>query len=218
MKKIFRIIIIGPQSSGKGTQADLLSEKLHLPIISVGNIIRGEIKKKTLIGKKAENYVSRGCLIPDELTNRLVEKIIKKNHQGFILDGFPRDLNQAKFLSLITRPTHLIEITLTNSEAIKRIAGRLSCSCGEVYHLKYKPPKKKGKCDECGKILFIREDDQPQAIKKRLKIYRQNLNELEKFYRSDKIIIKIDGRPSIKKINNSILKKLNEHHKKPDRN
>jgi len=211
-KQNYRIIIIGPQSSGKGTQADLLSEKLKLPIISVGNLIREQIKRKTKLGRKAAKFVKQGSLIPDELTNQLVKNKIKTVKTRFVIDGYPRDINQAKFLAKLTEITQVIEITLSNQEAIKRISGRRSCACGEVYHLKYNPPKKKGICDECGKKLFIREDDQPKAIRKRLKIYRQEIKKLEKFYKKQKVLIKIDGRPRIAKIHQTILKKLNVHY------
>ena len=211
-KQNYRIIIIGPQSSGKGTQADLLSEKLKLSLISVGNLIREQIKRKTRLGKRAAKHVNRGSLIPNELTNQLLRDSFKKHRSGFIIDGYPRDIDQAKFLQKLTEITQVIEITLSNQEAIKRISGRRSCACGEVYHLKYNPPKKTGRCDECGKKLFIRADDQPLAIKRRLKIYRQEIKKLEKFYKKQKVLIKIDGRPNIVKIHQTILKKLNVHY------
>lgn len=213
-KQNYRISIIGPQSSGKGTQADLLSEKLKLPLISVGNLIREQIKRKTKIGKKAEKFVKEGSLIPDELTNQLVNNKIKSIKSGFIIDGYPRNIKQAKFLAKSTIITQVIEITLSDKEAIRRISDRRSCVCGEVYHLKYRPPKKKGICDECGRKLFIREDDQPAAIKRRLKIYRQEIRRLEKFYKKQKVLIKIDGRPKIKEIHREIVKKINVNHKK----
>lgn len=209
MKKINnQIIIIGPQSSGKGTQADLLSEKLKLPLISVGNLIREQIKRRTKLGRQAVKYVKRGSLIPNKLTNQLVKDSLKKNQRGFIIDGYPRDIDQVKLFDKIAKTTQVFLLTLSDQEAIKRISGRRSCACGEVYHLKYRPAKKKGVCDECGQRLFIRDDDQPQAIKNRLRIYRQQIKEIEKFYNKQKVLIKIDGRPSIAKIHQTILKKL----------
>ena len=206
MKKNYQITFLGPQGSGKGTQAELLAKKLNLPIIVMGNILREQIKKKTVIGKKIEKIVDSGRLIPSEITNQLMVEEIKKQKNGFIIDGYPREIVQAKFLTKIANLTQAIEITLSDQEAIKRIGGRRSCSCGEVYHLKYNPPKKVGLCDKCGKKLFVRDDDELVAIKKRLKIYRHNVIPLEKLYKKQKILIKVDGRPSIQKIHQKIIK------------
>lgn len=207
-KPIYQIIFLGPQSSGKGTQAELLAKKLKLPVITIGNIYREHIKKQTILGRKIAKFVNQGKLVPDQITNQVIVKLVKKYKPGFILDGYPRNLIQANFLDKVARITNLFEITLSNKEAIRRISGRRSCVCGEVYHLIYRPPKKNGICDKCGKKLYIREDDQISTVKKRLKIYRKELKKLLNFYQPKKVLIKIDGRPAIKKIHQTILKKL----------
>lgn len=207
-KPIYQIIFLGPQSSGKGTQAELLAKKLELPVITIGNIYREHIKKQTILGRKIAKFVNQGKLVPDQITNQVIAKLVKKYKSGFILDGYPRNLIQANFLDKVARITNLFEITLSNKEAIRRISGRRSCVCGEVYHLIYRPPKKNGICDKCGEKLYIREDDQISTVKKRLKIYRKELKKLLNFYQPKKVLIKIDGRPAIKKIHQTILKKL----------
>jgi adenylate kinase len=208
MKKKYQIIIMGPQSSGKGTQAELLAKKLKLPIISVGNTLRSNIRRKTKVGKVAEQYVKRGVLAPDNVINQIIKEKIQKQKKGFILDGYPRDIEQAKFLGGITEITHVFEITLSDKIAIERIKGRRNCLCGQIYHIKYRPPKKAGVCDKDGQKLFIRKDDRISAIKKRLKIYRRETRAVLPFYKKEKVLYKIDGRPEINKVYQQILKKL----------
>jgi len=211
-KLIYKIVFLGPQSSGKGTQAELLAKKLKLPVICMGNILRQVAQGKTLPAKRLKNTINQGKLVPQEITNKIVADCLKKYKQGFILDGYPRDLIQARFLDKVAKLTQVFEITLSDREAIKRISGRRSCVCGEVYHLIYRPPKKAGICDMCGKKLFIRADDQLATVKRRLKIYHTKTKKLIKLYQARKILIKVDGRPAIKKIHQEIIKKLHGHH------
>ncbi|MEK9129947.1 MAG: nucleoside monophosphate kinase [Patescibacteria group bacterium] len=211
-----KIVFFGPQGSGKGTQAEFLAKKFNISIISPGSIYRQEIAKKTKLGKIVAEYLHIGKLAPSDLTNKIIEKRLKKTDckNGFILDGYPRDLVQAQFLDRISKIDLVIEIVLTKKECLKRFFGRQSCICGAVYHLKFSPSKKKGICDKCGKKLFIREDEKPEAIEKRLQIYSQKTKPLIKEYQKMGVLIKINGNQSIKDVNKEIIKKMNNFFKK----
>lgn len=205
-----KIIFFGPQGSGKGTQAELLAKKFNIPAISTGAIYRQEIAKKTKLGKIAVKYLNKGILAPSNFTNEIMGKRLKKMDckKGFILDGYPRDLIQAKFLDKTFKVDYVIEIVLSIKECLKRFSGRQNCICGAVYHLKFNPPKKKGICNKCGKELFVREDEKPEAIKKRLQIYHQTTKPLLGEYQKRGILIKINGNQSIKEVYKEIIRQL----------
>ncbi|MFH0856927.1 MAG: nucleoside monophosphate kinase, partial [bacterium] len=143
-----KILFIGPQGSGKGTQAELLGNKSKIPYISTGNIFRDNIAEETKLGKLAIKYINAGKLVPDKITNDLVKNRLshKDIKKGFILDGYPRNLKQAKFLDTIAKLDIVFEIYISDKESIFRISGRRSCKCGAVYHLKFNPPERKGFC------------------------------------------------------------------------
>ncbi|PKL72122.1 adenylate kinase [Candidatus Kuenenbacteria bacterium HGW-Kuenenbacteria-1] len=205
-----KIILFGAQGSGKGTQAELLAKKFNIPAISTGVIYRQEIARKTKLGKIAVEYLNKGKLAPSNLTNEVMEKRLKKSDckKGFILDGYPRDLIQAQFLDKISKMDYVIEIVLSDKECLKRFFGRQNCICGAVYHLKFNLPKKKGVCNKCGKELFIREDEKPEAIKKRLQIYHQETKPLLKEYQKMGILIKINGNQNIKDVYKEIISNI----------
>ena len=141
--------------------------------------------------------------MPDEITNRIAIAEIKKpavQKHGFILDGFPRNLSQAKFLSEEIKITDAVVIDLPDKTAIRRIGGRRVCACGRTYHIIYNPPKKSGLCDVCGKKLFIRDDDKPAAIKKRLKIYHQEIKPVLELYKKQDVLKVVDGTPPIPEV------------------
>ncbi|MFA5021622.1 MAG: nucleoside monophosphate kinase, partial [Patescibacteria group bacterium] len=179
-----RIIIFGPQGSGKGTQAELIARRHGLPYISTGDIFRYHLKNQTELGKKVFTYVNAGHLVPDELTNKIVAERINQPdcRNGFVLDGYPRNKSQLDYLNTITKIDFAIAIELDDKTAIKRLAGRLACKCGLSYHLQHNPPKQPGICDKCGGQLFKRDDDKPEAIKKRLEIYHQETKPLLAVY------------------------------------
>jgi len=214
-KESLKIVFFGPPASGKGTQAELLAKKFRLPLISTGNIFRWHIKKKTFLGKKLEKLINQGKFVPDRIVNKIVASELKKIKKGFILDGFPRNLSQAKELAKISPPDLVIEIMVSSSEVIRRISGRRVCECGETYHLIYNPPKREGICDSCGKKLFQREDDKKKNVLKRLKIYYSETKPLEDFYQKQNKLIKINGEQSIDKVHQEILKKIKSYFKKP---
>lgn len=204
------ILFIGPQGSGKGTQAELLGNKFKIPYISTGNIFRDNIAEETKLGKLAIKYINTGKLVPDKITNDLVKdrlshKDIKK---GFILDGYPRNIAQAKFLDTIAKLDIVFEIYISDKESIFRIGGRRSCKCGAVYHLKFNLPKKKNLCDKCGGKLFIREDDTPFKIRERLKIYHNETKKLLDYYGKKGVLITINGEQPIKKVHKDVEKEI----------
>ncbi len=187
------LIMLGLPGAGKGTQAKKLSNKYNIPHISTGDIFRNAIQNETELGKKAKEYLDSGGLVPDELTNSIVRERLKEDDckEGFILDGFPRTINQAEaledMLKNMNRKLDLaIYIDVTREELIKRLTHRRTCSnCGAVYHLDYDPPEKEGICDKCGGKLIQRSDDKEEVVKERLKINSKNIKNLIDFYEEE---------------------------------
>jgi len=214
MDKILKILIVGPQASGKGTQAKMLSEKFNIPIFSTGNILRQKIVQGDELGKQLAGIMNKGELVSDEMVNQIIkEKIEKDGKNGYILDGYPRNLSQAEFLDGVDELIYVFEVEVTDAEAIRRISGRRTCNkCQEVYHLEYNPPQVADKCDKCGGELIIREDEQPAVVVQRLKNYHELTEPILKFYKAKNIYYKINGEQSIGKVNVDILKILNDNH------
>lgn len=201
-KKIYKIIVFGPQGSGKGTQAELIEKEYGIPAISTGNLFRIALSKGSKWGKEAKKYMDKGELVPDEVTNNLIAERLKETdcQGGFILDGYPRNIDQLGLIEKLVEPTHVFNIKISDEEAIKRLQGRLSCSCGMVYHNVYNPPKNEMRCDECGGELYVRADDVPEAIKNRLKIYHEQTEPLLSFYREKGVLHEINGERSIEEV------------------
>lgn len=199
-----RIIFIGPQASGKGTQAQIIAKKLAVPHISTGDLVRsttGELKTQI------EEFINKGNLVPDDLMLTILKERISRQDcaNGFILEGYPRNLRQAEELEKITKIDKIIEITISDEEAIRRISNRLSCkNCSAVYNKITNPPKKEDTCDACGSSLSQRADDYPEAIKKRLDIYHNETEPILKAYPS----VRINGEQPIEKVTRDILKAL----------
>ncbi|MBU1778484.1 adenylate kinase [Patescibacteria group bacterium] len=204
-------ILFGPQGSGKGTQAKVLSAKLNIPHISTGSIFREQIKKQTALGKKIKNIVRQGKLISDIITNKVLKKRLsaKDCRAGFILDGYPRNLTQAKFLDKLINTTLALEIWISDKEAVKRISQRRICvKCGAIYHLEFNPPATDNICDLCHSKLSVRKDDKKQAIQKRLRAYHSQTALLINYYKKRKVYKKINGMPSIKEVSKKIYKMI----------
>lgn len=212
-------IFFGILGSGKGTQAELVSKKFRLSIVSTGNLFRKNIKNKTKLGKLIEKTIANGHLVDDEITIEVLKKELKRinTKKGIILDGYPRTLHQAKILEDILKIDAVFNIKLRESEVLDRIAKRRTCKCGAIYNLKYNPPKKSGICDKCRKHLFIRSDSKESVVKNRIRVYKSKTEKLINFYKKKNILINIDGNLSIKDVFKQIsqeINKLNDKNKK----
>jgi adenylate kinase len=211
MKKVY--ILIGPPGAGKGTQAELLSQRKKLNLVQPGNILRQEIKRKTKLGRLVKPYVDAGNLVPDDLVNQIGFDRLSKSRREILLDGFPRTVAQAKKLIDFSQTKQIyleiIEIKLLAAQIYERIAGRRSCSCGSTYHIKYNPPKKQGYCDKCGRKLYIRKDSRPEIIVQRIKVYRKQTQPVLKFFHKLGIShLIINGNQDLLKVNKDISKKI----------
>jgi len=201
-----KLIFIGPQGSGKGTQAKIISKKLGILHVSTGDLIRnnkGELKKEV------DSYINKGNLIPDSLMLKILKGRLNRMDckKGFILDGYPRNIKQSGELDQITGIDKIIEIKISDEESVRRLSGRRSCKkCGKIYNLETAPkPKKNNLCDDCNIKLFQRKDDSPEAIKKRLEIYHEDTEPVLEKYDS----VKINGEQNIEKVTKDVLNALN---------
>ena len=211
------LVFFGPPGSGKGTQADMLAEKIKLPVVCPGELLRHEIEIKSKIGKVVKLGVNSGKLVPDEITRKLIAARLKKKDaaRGAIFDGYPRKREQQTFLikkikeiSSNNYSFYAILIHVSNRGVKKRLGGRRACDCGLIYHLKYNPPKKRGICDECGDKLYVREDDKPGVITKRLRLFHKSTEPLLAYWRKAERLIIINGEQSIKNVKRDIAKEL----------
>ncbi|MBS7659012.1 MAG: adenylate kinase [Candidatus Bathyarchaeia archaeon] len=210
------IVLLGAPGSGKGTYASIINRKLGIPHISTGDLVRDEIKAGTKLGKEAAEYVNRGELIPDEKILEILKNRVSKSDcvKGFILDGYPRTIKQAEDLSKIANIDIVVNLNVPDEVIIERLAYRLICrNCGAIYNEKTLKPKKPGVCDKCGGPLYKREDDKPEVIKERLKVYREKTQPLINFYKKTGLLVevkteKIDASPE--EVANEILKVINE--------
>jgi adenylate kinase len=208
--RMYKILLIGPQGSGKGTQAELLSESLGIPAIAMGRLLRQETTTGSELGQKIDDLISDGHLVPDDLTDQLIRQWIKDTDisKGWILDGFPRRENQLDMFLKIDQPTHAVLIDLDDEVAVERLSSRRTCfDCGKVYNLKFNPPEKDNIC-ECGGKLQQRDDDTPEAIRERLDIYHNDTEPLINKYQEMGILVRVDGRPGIEEVQKEIISKL----------
>ena len=206
------LILLGAPGAGKGTQAELLVEKLSIPAISTGNMLREAMANGTELGKKVKQYMEDGLLVPDELILGIVaERVTEPDCQnGFILDGVPRTLAQAEALEAKgVRIDHVVSIEVDDSEIEGRMTGRRVCSaCGGSFHVVANPPKTEGVCDLCGGELVIRKDDAPETVRKRLEVYHAQTEVLMDYYGKQGKIRHIEGNQSIEGANEDILKAI----------
>ena len=198
-----RVILLGPPGSGKGTQAALLIERLSVPQISTGDLFRKNIAEKTELGRKAQEYMAAGKLVPDELVLDMVKDRLTEADaaDGFILDGFPRTIPQAEGLDrMLTeggmKLDHVVVVNVADEEIVERLSARRTCSeCGAIYHMIMSPPAQADVCDKCGKsgTLSQREDDVPDTIRQRLLVYHQQTEPLIEYFGSAGLVRSIDG-------------------------
>ena len=206
------LILLGAPGAGKGTQAELLVEKLSIPAISTGNMLREAMAKGTELGKKAKQYMDGGLLVPDELILGIVaDRVAQPDcRNGFILDGVPRTLAQAEALEEKgVKIDHVVSIEVDDSEIEGRMTGRRVCGkCGASYHVVANPPKAEGICDLCGGELVIRKDDAPETVRKRLQVYHASTEVLKDFYAKLGRLRTVNGSQSIEGANEDILKAI----------
>ncbi|MGB9133973.1 MAG: adenylate kinase [Candidatus Bathyarchaeia archaeon] len=179
------LVIFGPPGSGKGTYASRLQLKLGLPAIATGDLLREIVRKKSKLARTVKEYMSRGELVPDAIVIEVLKERLARNdcEEGFILDGFPRTIDQAKALDNVTRIDAVINLTVPEWLIIERLSSRRICKkCGDVYNTLYLKPKKEGICDKCGGELYQRIDDTPEVVKERLKVYEKQTEPLIEYY------------------------------------
>lgn len=194
-----RAVLVGPPGAGKGTQAQILAAELSIPKVSTGDIFRANVSGGTELGKKAKEYMDRGDLVPDEVTNAMVKDRLAQDDAtgGFLLDGFPRNVPQAETLKgmlrdLDTRLDVVLELRVDENEVVRRLSGRRSCpQCGRVYHVEYDAPKVDGRCDDDGAELYQRDDDREETIRHRLKVYREQTAPLVEYYEKEGLLATI---------------------------
>ena len=211
-----KIIMLGAPGAGKGTQAHMIAEKYHLPHVSTGDIFRANIKNGTELGKEAKGYMDRGELVPDELTVRiLLDRVAQEDcKNGYILDGFPRNIPQAEVLEkelekLGEKIDAAIDMEVPDESIIRRMSGRRACSsCGATYHIVNVPPKKEGICDVCGEALSLRDDDKEETVQKRLDVYHEQTQPLIEFYTKKGILKTVDGTQDMMSVFQTITKIL----------
>ncbi|MFA7676962.1 MAG: adenylate kinase [Candidatus Omnitrophota bacterium] len=212
MKDDIKIILFGAPGSGKGTQAVVLAQRLGVKRISLGDILRDEVKKQTPLGSEVKGYMEKGLLVPDELVSRVIEESIIR--QGFILDGYPRTLNQAKALDKILDKQGIdidafVVLEVDQETVINRLSKRRVCkACGAVYHLTNMPSKVEGVCDSCGGELIQRKDDNMEVIKKRWEVFNKENTPLLDFYQKKGKVISLDGRKDKDEVFEQLAKEL----------
>ena len=203
------LILLGAPGAGKGTQAELLMEKLHIPGISTGNMLREAMKNGTAVGEKAKYYMDNGLLVPDEVIMDIVaERVAQPDCKGgFILDGVPRTLAQAEaLLQRGVQIDHVVSIEIDDAVIEGRMTGRRVCSnCGASYHIVANPSKVEGSCDLCGGELVVRKDDAPETVRRRLEVYHEQTEVLKDFYAKLGKLRLVEGNQTIEGANEEIL-------------
>ena len=207
-----KLILLGAPGAGKGTQADILCEKLDIPTISTGNILRAAVKNGTPTGRKAKEYMDAGKLVPDEviigiISERLAEPDCAK---GYILDGVPRTIAQAEALEKAgIQFDAVVSIEVSEEEILSRMTGRRVCeACGASYHVTAVPPKQEGVCDKCGGKLIQRKDDAPETVKSRLEVYHKETEPLKAFYAERGLLKTVENQPTVEANSQAILRVL----------
>lgn len=214
------IILLGAPGAGKGTQGNILSEKFRIPQISTGDILRANVRSKTQLGLKAKEYMDKGALVPDDIVvGMVVDRINEEDaRSGFILDGFPRNINQAEVLektlsSMGKSIDSVIGIEVDRKELVRRLSGRRVCrKCGASYHTIFNPPVNIGMCDKCGSEIYQRDDDKEDTIEARLKVYEQETFPLVEYYSRKGLYRAVDGKGSVDQITMTIVGAIEGSH------
>ena len=208
------LILLGAPGAGKGTQAEIICEKLSIPAISTGNIIRAALKNGTEMGLKAKSFIDAGALVPDDVVIGIIKERLAEDDckGGFILDGFPRTIPQAEALDEMgVQIDKVIEIFVPDEKIVKRMSGRRVCkACGASYHTEYKKPAKEGICNVCGEELVIRADDHPDTVLERLKVYHDQTEPLKDYYAKQNKLSVVEGQEEVADTTALTLKALEE--------
>ena len=195
-----KLVFFGAPGAGKGTQAEIISEKLNIPAVSTGAIIRKAVKDGTPMGIAAKDRIEKGELVPDEVVIGIIRERIAEDDckNGFILDGFPRTVPQAEALDKMGIDIDVVlNLEVSDDAIVTRMSGRRTCQCGATYHIVYKAPKKEGICDICGEALTIRKDDAPEVVKSRLETYHNETEPLKDFYEKKGVLKTVIGQEEL---------------------
>ncbi|GAA0996648.1 adenylate kinase [Acrocarpospora macrocephala] len=211
-----RVVLVGPPGAGKGTQAQFIASHLSIPKISTGDIFRANVSGGTELGKLAKGFMDRGDLVPDEVTIAMVRDRLAENdaQEGFLLDGFPRNVAQAEVLKKMLADFGIgldlvLELVVDDDEVVRRLAGRRTCrSCGKVWHVDFDPPKVDGICDACGGELFQRDDDREETIRHRLEVYQEQTAPLISFYADEGILRGVDATGPVEEVTQRAMSEL----------
>jgi len=211
-----RVVLVGPPGAGKGTQAQFLASHLSIPKISTGDIFRDNVSHGTALGRRAQAYMERGDLVPDEVTIAMVtDRLADEDAQaGFLLDGFPRNVPQAEtlkkmLLSWDTKLDVVLELVVDDDEVVRRLSGRRTCRrCGRIWHMSFDPPTVAGVCDDCGSELFQRDDDREETIRHRLEVYQEQTSPLVSFYADEGNLLGLDATGPVDEITERALSAL----------
>lgn len=196
-----KVIMLGAPGAGKGTQAKRIADKYGVPHVSTGDIFRANLKNGTELGMEAKKYMDAGQLVPDELTVKiLLDRVAQDDcKNGYVLDGFPRTIPQAEVLDralaeLGDHVDYAIDVDVPDENIVRRMSGRRACTgCGATYHIEHVPPKAEGICDRCGETLVLRDDDKPETVQNRLKVYHDQTQPLISYYTNKGILRTVDG-------------------------
>jgi adenylate kinase len=211
-----RVVLVGPPGAGKGTQAQFLASHLSIPKISTGDIFRDNVSHGTALGRRAQAFMERGDLVPDEVTIAMVTDRLTDDDTGagFLLDGFPRNVPQAETLKKMlaaweTKLDIVLELVVDDDEVVRRLSGRRTCRrCGRVWHVTFDPPVQAHVCDDCGGELFQRDDDREETIRHRLEVYQQQTSPLVSFYADEGILLGLDATGPVDEITERALSAL----------
>ena len=211
-----RIVLVGPPGAGKGTQAQFIASHLAIPKISTGDIFRHNVSHGTALGRKAKDYMGRGDLVPDEVTIAMVRDRLSEDdaQEGFLLDGFPRNVPQAETLEKMlseweTRLDIVLELVVDDDEVVRRLSGRRTChQCGRVWHVLFDPPARDDTCDDDGSELFQRDDDREETIRHRLEVYQDQTAPLIAYYADQAILLGVDATGPVEEVTERALSSL----------
>ncbi|MDX3690814.1 adenylate kinase [Streptomyces europaeiscabiei] len=212
-----RIVLVGPPGAGKGTQAAFLAQNLSIPHISTGDLFRANISKQTELGKLAKSYMDKGELVPDEVTIAMAKDRMEQPdaENGFLLDGFPRNVSQAEALDVTLQDESMnldavLDLEVPEAEVVKRIAGRRICrnDSAHVFHVTYKKPKQEGVCDSCGGELYQRDDDSEETVRKRLEVYHTQTEPIIDYYKAQGLVVTISALGPVEEVTQRAMEAL----------